>query len=71
MSLSKTLYPLLGTGSARENVSRHDKNVDWNVKNQNKARYFVVVDSLLIVTPIVGICNSSMFGCALLYVQSS
>ena len=71
MSLSKTLYPLLGTGSARKDVSRHDKNVDWNVKNQTKARHFVVVDSLLIVTPIVGICNCSMFCCALLYVHSS
>ena len=32
---------------------------------------FVVVDSMLIVTPIVGFCNSSMFCCALLYVHSS
>ena len=31
----------------------------------------VVVDSLLIVTPIVGFCNYSMFCCALLYVHSS
>ena len=31
----------------------------------------VVVDSLLIVTPIVGFCNCSMFCCALLYVHSS
>ena len=29
------------------------------------------VDSLLIVSPIVGFCNSSMFCCALLYVHSS
>ena len=29
-----------------------------------------VVDTLLIVTPIVGLCNSSMFCCALLCVHS-
>ena len=32
---------------------------------------FVVVDSTLIVTPIVEFCNCSMFCCALLYVHSS
>ena len=31
----------------------------------------VVVDLLFIVTPIVGICNCSLFCCALLYVHSS
>ena len=31
----------------------------------------VVVDSMLIVTPIVGFCNCSIFCCALLYVHSS
>ena len=31
----------------------------------------VVVDFLLIVTPIVGVCNCSMFCCMLLYVHSS
>ena len=31
----------------------------------------VVVDSMLIVTPIVGFCNCSMICCALLYVHSS
>ena len=31
----------------------------------------VVVDSLFIVTPIVGVCNCSMFCCTLLYVHSS
>ena len=31
----------------------------------------VVVDILFIVTPIVGVCNCSMFCCALLYVNSS
>ena len=30
-----------------------------------------MVDSLLIVTSIVGFCNCSMFCCALLYVHSS
>ena len=30
----------------------------------------VVVDSLLIVTPIVGFCNCSMFCCTLHYVHS-
>ena len=31
----------------------------------------VVVDFLLIVTPIVGVCNCSKFCCTLLYVNSS
>ena len=31
----------------------------------------VVVDSVFIVTPIVGVCNCSMFCCTLLYVHSS
>ena len=31
----------------------------------------VVVDLLFIVTPIVGVCNCSMFCCTLLYVHSS
>ena len=31
----------------------------------------VVVDYLFIVTPIVGVCNCSMFCCTLLYVHSS
>ena len=31
----------------------------------------VVVGSLLVVTPIVGFCNLSMFCCALLCVHSS
>ena len=34
VSLSKTLYPLLWTGSTQEGLSRHDwKIVDWDVKN--------------------------------------
>ena len=31
----------------------------------------VVIDFLFIVTPIVGVCNCSMFCCTLLYVHSS
>ena len=31
----------------------------------------VVVDFLFIVTPIVGVCNCSMFCCTLLYLHSS
>ena len=31
----------------------------------------MVVDSLLIVTPIVGFCNCSMFSCVLLCMHSS
>ena len=31
----------------------------------------LVVDFLLIVTPIVGVCNCSMYCCTLLYVHSS
>ena len=31
----------------------------------------VVVDLMFIVTPIVGVCNCSMFCCTLLYVHSS
>ena len=34
---SKTLYPLLSTGSTQEDTSLHDfKIVDWNGKNQTK-----------------------------------
>ena len=36
MSLSKTLYPLLNTGSTQEDPDRYDcKCVDWDIKNQN------------------------------------
>ena len=31
----------------------------------------VVVDFLFIVTPIVGVCNCSLFCCTLLYIHSS
>ena len=31
----------------------------------------VVVDFLFVVTPVVGVCNCSMFCCTLLYVHSS
>ena len=33
--------------------------------------WFCFVDLLLIVTPIVGFCNCSIFCCALIYVHSS
>ena len=36
-----------------------------------KKKVSVVVDFLFIVTPIVGVCNCSMFCCMLLYVRSS
>ena len=39
VSLSKTLYPLLSTGSTQDDLSRHDfKIVDWDVKNQTKQK---------------------------------
>ena len=31
----------------------------------------MIVDLLFIVTPVVGVCNCSMFCCTLLYVPSS
>ena len=40
-----------------------------NIYNQGSGS--VVVDFLFIVTPIVGVCNCSMFCCTLLYVHSS
>ena len=40
-------------------------------KNYQKDGGSVVVDCLFIVTPIVGVCNCSMFCCMLLYVHSS
>ena len=37
MFLSKTLYPLLTTGSTKEDPSRHHRKiVDLDVKHQNK-----------------------------------
>ena len=37
MSLSKTLYPLLITGSTQEDPSTHDlKIVDWDIIKTNK-----------------------------------
>ena len=38
---------------------------------QSKGGGSVIVDSLLIVTPIVGFCNCSILCCALLCVHSS
>ena len=40
------------------------------MKRLNKVES-VVVDFLFIVTPIVGVCNYSMFCCRLLYIHSS
>ena len=38
MSLSKTFYQLLKSGSTQEDPSQHDRKiVDWDVKNQNKS----------------------------------
>ena len=46
-----------------------------NVSDYNNRNQFwtasVVVDFLFIVTPIVGVCNCSMFCCTLLYVNFS
>ena len=39
-------------------------------KTNFKKHGSVVVDFLFIVTPIVGVCNCSMFCCTLLYVHS-
>ena len=41
VSLSKTfINPLLSAGSTQEDQSRHDwKNVDWDVKNQERRVY--------------------------------
>ena len=41
----------------------------WLLSVRSKA--VVVVDSILIVTPVVGFCNNYMFCCALLYIHSS
>ena len=38
---------------------------------RSRAGGSVVIDSLLVVTPIVGVCNCSMFCCALLCFHSS
>ena len=40
------------------------------IQAESRAK-IVVVDFLFIVTPIVGVCNCSMFCCMLLYVRSS
>ena len=39
--------------------------------DNHKAVYNVVVDFSFIVTPIVEVCNCSMFCCTFLYVHSS
>ena len=46
-------------------------NYTASCKNLQDSATSVVVDFLFIVTPIVGVCNCSMFCCTLLYVHSS
>ena len=41
------------------------------MQHKKYSKYSVVVDSLLIVTLIVGFCDCSMFCCVLLYFHSS
>ena len=44
VSLSKTLYPLLSTGSTQKDLSRHNrKTVDWDLKNQNKDKGLIEI----------------------------
>ena len=56
---------------------RHHVSATGNAQKRNFSKshniyYFsVVVDFLFIVTPIVGVCNCSMFCCTLIYVHSS
>ena len=43
MFLSKTLYPLLSTGSTQEDPPKHDRKmtikiVDWDVKNEQTSK---------------------------------
>ena len=46
VSLSKTFYHLLRTGSTQENPSRHNwKIVDWDVKNQIKQIKYIRRDT--------------------------
>ena len=59
MSLSKTLYPLLSTGSPRKtHPSMTEKNVNW-VKNQIKQNFCILmyfpihIDTISMGLPIV------------------
>ena len=47
------------------------KGLIWPLWNVTLGGGSVVVDMFFIVTPIVGVCNCSMFCCMLLYVHSS
>ena len=66
VSLSKTLYPLLSTGSTQEGPSQHNcKNVDWNV-NLNQANHSLIIwnwpmssECLITITSDIG---SKKFG---------
>ena len=50
-----------------ENNSKSEAGAFWKLFKRGS----IVVDFLFIVTPIVGVCNCSMFCCTLLYVHSS
>ena len=52
MSLSMTLYPLLSTGSAQVDPSRHNRKiVDWDIKNQhNQTKYQELGSTCYMVT---------------------
>ena len=50
VSLSKTLYPLLSTGSTQEDLSLYNwKIVDWNIKSQTKQKNEADIQSLKII----------------------
>ena len=56
MSLSKTLYPLLSTGSTQEDQSRHDwKSLDWDLKNRNQKK-------VLVLTHVLGAQKKHLLG---------
>ena len=59
-------------GITCESVDAHgfDLLMSWEPP-RGQIKYIFVVDFLFIVTPIVGVCNCSMFCCTLLYVNSS
>ena len=47
VSVSKTLYPLLGAGSTQEGLSQHDlKIVDWDIKDNKKSKTHSSTDHL-------------------------
>ena len=61
-ALSKTLYPLISTGTTQEDPSRHDwKNVDWDIKNSNQTN--ITSLDVINVIFILKIWISSMYCC--------